>query len=80
MRMKTAILVMVAMMFAAAVCSQSPSSNPAAIRLLNDGDMAFERKDYEKAIRSYTEAIRLDSNNAEIYGGEAWPMCPFAVR
>src|SRR5208337_3678969 len=70
MRTKTVFLVLLAMMsFATAnVDGQIVSKNADAKKWVVQGERAFyNKKDFGEAVRCFTEAIRFEPNNDEVY-------------
>ncbi len=47
--------------------AQIRSNSPEAKRWIVQGQIAFDRKDYDKVITCFTQAIGLDPKNDEIY-------------
>jgi S1-C subfamily serine protease/cytochrome c-type biogenesis protein CcmH/NrfG len=61
------------------------SRQPDALIYIERGNAWFAKRDYDQAIRDYTEAIRLDPSDAAAYGcrGKAWFAkldCDEAIR
>src|SRR5271156_1976704 len=54
-----------------AVVLSAPAQNPAAIKPFNQGVEAFDKKDYDTAIKAFTEALKIDPKFGQAYYNRA---------
>ncbi len=63
------VTIAVVLLAARIVDAQIDSKNPRARKCVFDGEIACGKKEYDKAISLFSQAIRLDPENGEIYYG-----------